>query len=79
MELVRANGGNLSVVLAGHPKLTNDLRRAAMEEIGSRATVFMLDGVKGEQQAYITWLLSGSLLAESFKETMNTSFSKTRD
>jgi type II secretory pathway predicted ATPase ExeA len=57
MELVRANGGNLSVVLAGHPKLTNDLRRAAMEEIGSRATVFMLDGVKGEQQAYITWLL----------------------
>lgn len=57
MELVRANGGNLSVVLAGHPKLTNDLRRASMEEIGSRATVFMLDGVKGEQQAYITWLL----------------------
>jgi type II secretory pathway predicted ATPase ExeA len=57
MELVRANGGKLSVILAGHPKLTNDLRRASMEEIGSRATVFMLDGVKGEQEAYITWLL----------------------
>jgi type II secretory pathway predicted ATPase ExeA len=28
-----------------------------MEEIGIRATVFMLDGVKGEQEAYITWLL----------------------
>jgi hypothetical protein len=28
-----------------------------MEEIGSRATVFLLDGVKGQQRAYITWLL----------------------
>ena len=54
---MRASGGKLSVVLAGHPKLTNDLRRANMEEIGTRATVFMLDGVKGEQEAYITWLL----------------------
>lgn len=57
MELVRASGGTLSVVLSGRPKLTNDLRRPSMEEIGSRATVFMLDGVKGQQHAYITWLL----------------------
>jgi type II secretory pathway predicted ATPase ExeA len=57
MELVRVNGGSLSVVLAGHPKLTNDLRRPAMEEIGSRAVVFMLEGVRGQQRAYITWLL----------------------
>lgn len=57
MELVQASGRTLSVVLAGHPKLTNDLRRPSMEEIGSRATVFMLDGVKGQQHAYITWLL----------------------
>lgn len=28
MELVRGGGGILSVVLAGHPKLNNDLRRA---------------------------------------------------
>jgi hypothetical protein len=57
MELVRASGSTFSVVLAGHPKLTNDLRCPSMEEIGSRATVFMLDGVKGHQHAYITWLL----------------------
>jgi type II secretory pathway predicted ATPase ExeA len=57
MGLIRASGGTLSVVLAGHPKLTNGLRRPAMEEIGSRATVFMLEGVKGQQRAYITWLL----------------------
>jgi type II secretory pathway predicted ATPase ExeA len=57
MELVRASGGSHSVVLAGHPKLTNDLRRPAIEEIGSRAVVFRLEGVKGQQRAYITWLL----------------------
>jgi type II secretory pathway predicted ATPase ExeA len=57
MELVRASGETLAVVLAGHPKLTNDLRRPALEEIGSRATVFMLEGVKGQQRAYLTWLL----------------------
>lgn len=68
MELVRASGGKLSVVLAGHPKLTNDLRRASMEEIGSRATVFMLDGVKGEQHAYITWLLEQCSEAQALEE-----------
>lgn len=34
MELVDYGNGKLSVVLAGHPKLKNDLRRPAMEEIG---------------------------------------------
>ena len=32
IELVRHNGGKLSVVLAGHPKLKNDLRRPTLEE-----------------------------------------------
>lgn len=57
MELVRDGGGTLSVVLAGHPKLKNDLCRPALEEIGSRATVFTLDGIKGHQRPYITWLI----------------------
>lgn len=35
IELVRQNGGMLSVVLAGHPKLKNDLRRPTLEEIGA--------------------------------------------
>jgi hypothetical protein len=29
----------LSVVLAGYPKLQNDLRRSSMEEIGSRSDI----------------------------------------
>jgi type II secretory pathway predicted ATPase ExeA len=73
MELVRASGGKLSVVLAGHPKLTNDLRRASMEEIGSRATVFMLDGIKGEQRAYITWLLEQCSEAQALDELITDS------
>jgi type II secretory pathway predicted ATPase ExeA len=45
IEVVRDSGGMLSVVLAGHPKLKNDLRRSSMEEIGSRATIFELEGI----------------------------------
>lgn len=59
IELARSGGGGgrLSVVLAGHPKLKNDLRRPTMEEIGHRATLFSLDGITGSQREYIYWLL----------------------
>ena len=57
IELVRLDGGILSVVLIGHPKLRNDLRRPTLEEIGARATVFSLEGICGHQKEYIDWLL----------------------
>ena len=57
IELVQDSGATLSVVLAGHPKLKNDLRRSSMEEIGSRATIFDLPGVEGHKQEYVHWLL----------------------
>lgn len=57
MEVVEDGGGKLSVVLAGHPKLRNDLRRPTMEEIGYRTDVFTLDGIAGSQREYIGWLL----------------------
>ena len=46
------------MVLAGHPKLKNDLRRPTMEEIGYRATLFSLEGILGNQREYIEWLVS---------------------
>ena len=58
IELVRHNGETLSVVLAGHPKLKNDLRRPSLEEIGGRAHVFALEGIRGHQEQYIQWVLS---------------------
>lgn len=57
IELVRYNGGKLTVVLAGHPKLKNDLRRPTLEEIGGRANVFVLEGIRGHQEQYLQWLL----------------------
>jgi type II secretory pathway predicted ATPase ExeA len=58
IELVRGAGESLSVVLAGHPKLKNDMGNPRLEEIGGRSTIFELDGIRGEQQAYIRWLLA---------------------
>jgi type II secretory pathway predicted ATPase ExeA len=57
MEVVEDGQGKLSIVLAGHPKLRNDLRRPTMEEIGYRTVVFTLDGISGSQREYILWLL----------------------
>ena len=34
IEVVQDGDGVLSIILAGHPKLKNDLRCPAMEEIG---------------------------------------------
>jgi hypothetical protein len=36
IERVHRRRGRLSIVLAGHPKLRNDLRRPTLEEIGAR-------------------------------------------
>ncbi len=56
-EVIEQDGGLLSVVLAGHPKLRNDLRRSSMEEIGHRMTIFNLDGIAASKREYIEWLL----------------------
>ena len=58
MELVEHGAGKLSVVLAGHPKLRNDLQRPTMEEVGFRTEVFSLDRMTGSQREYIQWLLA---------------------
>lgn len=57
IELVRGTGEILSVVLAGHPKLKNAMDNPRLEEIGKPCTVFTLEGIGGEQEGYIRWLL----------------------
>lgn len=57
MEVVKDDGGSLSIILGGHPKLKNNLRRSAMEEIGNRIAIFSLDNIGGYQRKYIQWLL----------------------
>jgi len=61
LEVVESGGGRLSVVLAGHPKLKNDLRRPSLEEIGYRTDVFTLDGIAGSQRDYLLWLLAACM------------------
>ena len=53
MEVVADGGGRLSIVLAGHPKLRNNLRRPTMEEIGYRTSTFAFDGIIGQQREYM--------------------------
>jgi len=57
IEMVADGGGKLSVLLAGWPRLRNDLRSPTMEEIGYRTAVFSLEGVTGSQREYIEWVL----------------------
>ncbi len=61
IEMVEDGNSVLSVILAGHPKLRNDLRRPTMEEIGYRITDFALDNLIGDQQKYLEWLLPACL------------------
>jgi hypothetical protein len=72
MELVEGGGGRLAVVLAGHPKLRNDLRRPTMEEIVYRTEVFSLDGIAGSQREYIRWLLGTCATDKKDAETILT-------
>ena len=60
-EVVKDAGARLAVVLIGHPKLQNDLRRPTMEEIGHRTTIVSFKGSAGQQRPYIDWLLARCL------------------
>ncbi|MFC5475594.1 hypothetical protein [Paraherbaspirillum soli] len=50
MEIVPNGKATLSIVLAGHPKLKNDLLRPSMEEIGARSAPFELDGFGADRR-----------------------------
>ncbi len=58
IEMVQDGVGTFAVVLVGHPKLRNELRRSTMEEIGNRATVFSLEGTQANNREFIYWLLA---------------------
>lgn len=56
IELIYSNGGKLAVIIAGHPKLSNDLKRPSMEEIGARAQLFTLNHWLENKAQYCEWL-----------------------
>lgn len=72
IEVIEDGDGRLSVVLSGHPKLRNDLRRPTMEEIGFRTDVFNLDGIAGSQREYIHWLIGSCTKSDIAVESILT-------
>jgi len=72
MEVIEDGEGRLSVILSGHPKLRNDLRKPTMEEIGFRTDVFNLDGIAGSQREYIEWLIRASTKDKAAAEAILT-------
>lgn len=54
----RLGPAGLSVLLAGHPKLQNDLKRSNMEEIGYRTSTFSLDGAIDSRRQFIEWVIA---------------------
>lgn len=56
IELVYSSGSVLTVILAGHPKLSNDLRRPTMEEIGARTQLFQINHWGENKEHYGAWL-----------------------
>jgi type II secretory pathway predicted ATPase ExeA len=53
----RISPASLSVLLAGHPKLQNDLNRSRIEEIGYRTTRASLDGAIDSRRQFIEWVV----------------------
>ena len=72
IEVIRDGKGTLSVVLAGHPKLKNDLMRASMEEIGARTTLFELEGFGQDKRKYLHWLLAQAMEPKAKMEAVLT-------
>lgn len=57
IELAYDGGKSLAVVVAGHPKLGNELKRSSMEEVGARTQIFTLSVPKESHTRYCEWLL----------------------
>ncbi len=57
VETVEEVKNTLAILVVGHPKLGNELRKPSLEEVGARAKVFSLDGPGSHKRPYIEWVL----------------------
>lgn len=58
VETVQDVRGVLAIVIVGHPKLVNDLRNPALEEVGARARVFEISMLGINSARFIEWLFA---------------------
>lgn len=58
VETAQDARGTLAIVIVGHPKLANDLRNPAHEEVGARTIIFELNTLGVNSAKFIEWLFS---------------------
>ncbi|WP_028389326.1 AAA family ATPase [Legionella fairfieldensis] len=61
VEIVAHSGCQLSIILAGHPKLGNSLATSSIEEIGARTKIFSIDNAMGNMEKYVEFLFKQCL------------------
>jgi len=54
-------GGILSVILVGHLNLLNKLKKSGVRITESKMTVLIMNGIKGNEKEYFSWLLEKCL------------------
>ena len=64
IEVVNHGGCQLSIILAGHPKLGNSLSKFSIEEIGARTKIFNIDSAIGNLEKYVEWLFKQCMIGE---------------
>lgn len=52
IEVIADGGGQISIVLAGHPRLHNDQKNPNLEKIGCQLTIYSLDAITSSQREY---------------------------
>ncbi|WP_419902342.1 AAA family ATPase [Kiloniella sp.] len=65
MEILNEEPAVFSIVLVGHPRLQNNLKRPTMEEIGNRTIKFDFSGIGDERPQFLDWLLEQCLTKET--------------
>lgn len=72
VETVEDVNGTLAVIAVGHPKLANDLRNPALEEIGARTKLFELESFGANSPKFIEWLINDCIAEKANAESIFT-------
>lgn len=72
IEVIQEATSLFSIVLIGQPKLKIDLNRPTLEEIGNRALILTLEGIRGKEREYMAWLFEQCLAPDLSSEDVFT-------
>lgn len=58
IEVIEDGNGTIAIIAVGHPKLSNDLKKPSLEEIGARAKIFELNELGANSPKFIEFLIN---------------------